>query len=96
MSFLSAIGAMRPDKSIGVTLEIPDVIGTLLSAIKRLFTSVTYVVKSLTEIGALEIRENWEYQIDPTTHLRILKVEKDPMALKRTRNALRDLFQTSE
>lgn len=96
MSFLSAIINIKLDKNLVPRLELSNVLGKLFSAIKQLYESVTYVVKSFAKIENLTVQENWLYQIDPLTNLRLLKVEKDPMALSKTKNILKDLFQTSE
>jgi hypothetical protein len=87
---------MRLDENLVLKLKLPNFFEKLFSAVKRLYESLNYVVRSFTTFEKVEVQENWEYQIDPLTHLRVLKVERDPMALSKTRNALKELFRTSE
>lgn len=93
MSFLSAISEMKLDQNLFMKLEIPNVLGKIFSAFKQLFNTVATIAHRLSNIEKLGIEENWTYQTNPITGISILKVEKDPMAVKKTRNALKDLFQ---
>lgn len=96
MTFLSAVSGVGFNKNLVQGLALPNVLEKLFSAVKRIFESASYIARNLTSLERVEIQENWEYEIDHLTNLQILKVEKDPMALVKTRNALRELFQISE
>ena len=93
MSFFSALNGLGLEKGIFVELQIPNVFEKIFSTIKNVFSHFTRTLEKLSMIKSVEIQENWTYGIDLEKGIEVLKVEKDQMAVKKTRNALRDLFQ---
>lgn len=92
MSFFSALNELRLEKGIFVKLEIPNVFEKMFSAIKNVVNHFTHTLKKLSIVETIEVQENWTYGIDLEKGIEVLKVEKDRRAVRKTRNALRDLF----
>ena len=93
MSFFSALNGLGLEKGIFIEVQIPNVFEKIFSVIKNVFSHCTRTLKKLSLVEPLEIQENWTYMIDLKKGIEVLKVEKDQMALRKTRNALRDLYQ---
>lgn len=74
-------------------LELPNVFEKIFSVIRKICDSFGSVIKKFSVSRSLEVHENWRYRIDPETSIAVLEVERDPNAINKTRNALRDLFQ---
>jgi len=64
----------------------------ILAGIESVFKSFANFVRRVATFGQ-GVEEFWEYYEDEDTGLMILRVEKDSLAVAKTRNALRDLFQ---
>jgi len=93
MSFLSSLNEMELGETFSFNLELPNVFKSIFSIIRRIYDSFNAIFKKLSIIRkTLIVREVWAYQIDEETGIRILNVEKDSLALDKTRNELRDLF----
>ena len=93
MSFFSALNGLGLEKRIFVKLQMPNVFEKIFSAVKNVFRHFTRTLKRLSIAESIEVQENWTYGIDLEKGIEVLKVEEDQMAVKKTRNALRDLFQ---
>ena len=92
MSFFSALNGLGFEKGIFIELQIPNVFEEIFSAIKNVFSHFTRTLRKLSIVETIEVQENWTYGIDLEKGIEVLKVEKDRGVVRKTRNALRDLF----
>ena len=65
----------------------------LIKALEKPFTTFSSQVKQIIQSFSLTTTEKWEYVIDSTSRLRVLKSKKDPKALDRIRQMADDLFK---
>lgn len=92
MSLLSSLGGLGLEKGIFIKLQVPNIFEKLFSAIKNIYSSFISTLRKLSMGETFEIQENWTYQTDREKGIEVLQVEIDRLALRKTRNALRDLF----
>ncbi len=92
MRFLSALSGLGLE-NVGIfNLQVPNLFGELFSALKKVYNSFSDTLKKFSLAETFEVKENWTYHTDQEYGLEVLKVETDSMALRKTRNALKDLF----
>jgi hypothetical protein len=94
MSFLGASSGLEVGERLFFRLdELPNVFSKIFSTIRKVFDSFSGIVRKLSIMHkSLETHEVWTYRIDEETGIRILDVERDELAIDKTRNALQDLF----
>lgn len=82
-------------------LNMPNVIGNLISAIQRIYNSFSVALQNFAKIESeiriisplFRVKENWDFVLDSVYNISILKTDKDETAIFRTRNILHDLFE---
>lgn len=96
MSFLSSISGIKLDSNLLVTLNVPNILGDLLVAFQRIYDSMSIAIRNFTLVEKdifFKVKENWNFEEDPTTGINFLKIEHDDSAISKTRNILHDLFK---
>ena len=101
MSYLSSLLGFKLQNDPSINLNVPNVLGNLISAIQKIFSSVSSVVNTFSKIQTetkivstfFKVNENWNFELDVDTNINCLKIEREEMAIIKTRNVLRDLFE---
>jgi hypothetical protein len=101
VSYLSSFLGFKLQNNPSINLNVPNALGNLISAIQKIFSSVSSVVTTFSKIQTesrivstfFKVHENWNFERDINTNIEYLKIEREETAISRTRNVLHDLFE---
>lgn len=82
MSYLSSLLGYKVQNNQAISLTVTNTFGNLISAIQKIFNSVSTVVNVFSKIQTestilntfFKVKENWNFEVDNSTKIEYLKM----------------------